>query len=360
LLLEFRNEDHEIQVDGTVYKITPFGTFIYMPEEEDRVDELILTLQNGGKINEFEKDDYFYEVEQGICRYDTFKEVQEQTTEYAAEIPGPSNTSNPGSYEDIALHVITNKHTVVGKFLQNTFGFSASYSREFSSRRRIKLEFSSPNYILFSYINVKVRFQKKNWIGWSTTECEQLVLGWDGITYSFKNPIPMPQPGSQNNNNWGNYNPNWTRAEINPPASNKTYLALSIPEFKINITDSWSIDCSPSLSIKQKELNQAYKSAFTWLKGKLAPTENKDFLAIIPDPNTVIIGPEEFLRTNAECTSKTFDWSVGLFKFNWNMSSSIGYSNFNVKPMGFSIKNASIYGKAYCDGRWLGIRIEKR
>ena len=42
------------------------------------------------------------------------------------------------------------------------------------------------------------------------------------------------------------------------------------------------------------------------------------------------------------------------------MSSNVGYQNFNIKPTGFTIKNAVVYGKAYCDGRWLGIRIEKR
>lgn len=361
--IEFKlllNEDNEIEVDGTVYKITKHGTFIYIPEKDYIVNQLVEDLDAGNPISEKQKEGYLYDVEPGVLRYDTFREAKENTVEMEID---PSEIYQEISYnpatgitEDISTHVIKDKHTIVGEFLQNTFGFSSSYTRKFSDSRRIKVKFSCPNFILFSYINAKVKYQKKNWIGWSGTNCEKLVLGWDGITYSFKNPFPLP---NNNTTNPGGYNPNWSRAEINPPATNKTYLSLYIPGFDLKLTDKWTISFYPNLYVSEKHLNQAYKAAFKWLKTQLAPSETREYVSIIPNNKLILIGPEEFVANNEEVISKTFDYSIGLFKFNWNMSGSIGISNFSVKPMEFSIKNASIYGKAYNGSKCLGVRIEK-
>ena len=335
------NDKREIEVENTVYRITPYGTFMFMPQLKSKVDSIILILEAGGQINETQKETYLFEVLSGIYRYDTFKEMEEQTVEVGSPDTIPASTLKSAVTEDIEVHTIANKHTIVGKFLQNTFGFSASFERNFESKRRVKLKFQSPNFILFSYITIKIEMQKKNWIGWSGTECQQLKLGWDGISYKFKNPVTIPNSFATKKSD----PTTWRTGQIQPPASNKTYFTVEISDYSFSLTD--------------KEVAKGFKAGFDWVRSKLSPTVKKDDIAVITNPNDVYVSSESFTSDNSESISKTLDWSVGLFVFKWNMNSSVGVSNFNVKPMGFTIQNASIFGMAKYNDKWLGIRIEK-
>jgi hypothetical protein len=246
--------------------------------------------------------------------------------------------------QDIEVHTIVNKHTIVGGWLQDTFGFTASYTRKFNSNRRVKVSFASPNFILFSYITISIKMQKKNWIGWSGTNASELILGWDGITYTFNNQLPIP-PNANPHQTWQSLNPNWTAYEMNPPKSNKTYITFHLNNYQFNLT--------------AKEVAKGYKLAFNYLKGLLSPIVPTDNLAIISNPTQITISREDFVVTNKSEIVKTLDYSIGLFKFTWNMSGSVSPSNFTVKPMSFTIKNASLFGMAKYGDKWLGIRIEK-
>jgi hypothetical protein len=240
----------------------------------------------------------------------------------------------------MVVHTIHRK-TVVGKFLQDVFGFSASYDREFNSKRRVKLKFQSPNYLLFSYIRVEVEMQKKNWIGWSETDCEELRLGWDGIHYKFNNPIPMNsmiKPTKLNPNSW-------LYGSLQPPASKKTYLTIYISDFEFSFTS--------------KEVAKIFKVGFDWVRKQLSAPNKSSDIAILTNPNEIFVSEEHFSKSNGSSIAKTFDFSVGLFVFKWNMNSPVDVGNFSLKSMGFDIKTASIYGMAKYDGRWLGVRIEK-
>lgn len=352
------NSQNEIEVEGTIYKITEYGTFICSIHKYDYLNAIIEKYENNENVQESVIEGYLYKIEDGILRYDTFGETEKNTIEYNAYM---EDDSNPASdrvsriEEEIETKVIKDRHTIVGGFIQDTFGFSASYEREFSSSRRVKVKFSSPNFVLFSYINAKVKFQKKNWIGWSETNCEQLVLGWDGINYSFKSPFSKPTPivtDPLSNN------PSW-HAKIKVPASNKEYFALDLPEFNfVVIEDKFVLNYDFDLRIREKDLSKAYKAAFNWLKRKANAGQETQFAAI-PNQTELLVGPEEFIERNQSEISKTFDYTIGVITFKFNPNTTVGISNFDVKPLSFSMKYASIYGKAYNDGRWLGLRIEK-
>ncbi|WP_333820243.1 hypothetical protein [Ohtaekwangia sp.] len=95
------NENHEVQVEGTLYKITPYGTYICTPEKRDRVNEILATLL----LNNFEltpinrtipgeqkQSENMYFVEPGIYRLDSFNDTQKvEITASDSEAQGLSN-----------------------------------------------------------------------------------------------------------------------------------------------------------------------------------------------------------------------------------------------------------------------------
>jgi hypothetical protein len=337
------NAENAIQVENTVYRITPYGTFVYLIDKEVEANEKISNYYEDVEVDETEKSKYLYEIEEGIFRYDTFGEMQDNTNEYNVEnyVVAPLNSSP--NEQDVEVHTIVNNHTIVGQWWQGLFGFTASYTRNFSSSNRVKVAFSSPNFILFTYITISIKMQKKNWIGWSGTNASELILGWDGITYNFNNPIPIPL----NANPYQTWQPNplWTAYEMYPPKSNKTYIGFNLANFQLNLTS--------------KEVAKGYKAAFNYLKGLLSPQVPTENLAIIYNPNETTFSREDFVALNQNEIVKTLDWATCIFRFSWNMSGSVGANNFTVVPSSFTIKNASIFGMAKYGDKWLGIRIEK-
>lgn len=179
--------------------------------------------------------------------------------------------------------------------------------------------------------------------------CDKMVLGWDGITYDFNTPIPVPQNG--NTNPWDTRYENWAKESLNNlPVTNKTYLAFSIPGFS-----------TKQIKVTSNDVAKMYKAIFDWLKEKIDPTIKQDYLAIIPNPNEIILSKEEFLENNVSKIGKTFDFTIGQLTFSWNMEGKVTIKNFSVDPtMGFTIKSASLYGVAFYNNRWLGVRIEKK
>ncbi len=140
------NNKGEVQVDSTVYRITPKGTFMYLPDKENKVDRVVSELEKGNTIIETQQKPYLYKVDDGVYRYATFVEARDNTIEYS-EGGGSArgnNNSSTTSTNDIETHIITQE----GKF-----GFIASFKRYFDSHRRIKFKFSAPNFYLFIYLH---------------------------------------------------------------------------------------------------------------------------------------------------------------------------------------------------------------
>ncbi|VAW29866.1 hypothetical protein MNBD_BACTEROID07-584 [hydrothermal vent metagenome] len=146
------NDKDEIQVENTVYRITPNGTFMYVPNKENQVDQLAKKLESGNTIPETQQKPYLYKVDDGIYRYATFEEARDNTIEYSGGYGGNSGGNNNSSVtitKDIETHVISVEQTALGKL----FGFSSSFKRYFDSKHRIKFKFSAPNFQLFTYVN---------------------------------------------------------------------------------------------------------------------------------------------------------------------------------------------------------------
>ncbi len=338
------NDKGEVQVGNSVYRITPNGTFMYLPAKENQVDQLTKKLESGNSIPETQQKPYLYKVDDGVYRYATFVEANDNTIEYSGGYGGSSggnNNSSANSTKDIETHIITQE----GKL-----GFNASYIRYFDSQRRIKVKLSAPNFVIFTYLGVKVKFQKKNWIGWSKTKCDKIVLGWDGITYNLSEPIPIPQTGNSNVNPWNNTYENWAHSLVDLQPVNHTYLVFSIPGFS-----------TKQVKIISNDLAKIYKAIFDWLKGKVNPnTIKKNSLAIMPNPNEIILGKTEIIKNNAEKIERTFDITTATVGYNGSLDGGGGHLTVVQPVKTIKVPSASVYGMVYYNNKWLGVRIEKK
>lgn len=347
------NEDKEIEVDGFIYKVDEYGTFYGPSEKLEEIDSIISKLDNskvsilpGEKVA-----DKLYQVSDDIYLYDSFNynepdEIGNSTE--IIEIPDASVSSGGSTspYGDIVTYKFEAK-TLAGKAIENLFGRSRAHNREFNSNRRIRVNFYNVNYVVYSAIGVNVKYQKKNWIGWSKTECSEMRWGWDGFEYSFKLPHPMP---------------------ISGPAPVRTqYTYVPGVKAKLAFTANFgNYRCSTSINLVEK-LDQRLLKWWSLLEKRYAPdavemrkNQLKQFREIFRDSVTVDVDRYEEIKYNCESVSKVFDWGTCETSIDFISGSSwVLQPGLKNNALSFDVDKALFYGIAKCNGRYKGVRIKK-
>ncbi len=380
LIEEMLNENMEVEIQGIIYKVTPYGTFVVT---RDHYPQLIKILEEHKALNEDLKNstlyskstgDNLYEIGEEIYLYDTFaiknpeaqlrgfppvREEGEGSGGLGPTTPNYSAQIENRDYSSLPL-INFGAKTIVGKWLEEVLGRNEVFEGEFSDDRRVKVSLHNTNFVFIKSLGIKVEFQKKNWIGWSGTNCEQLRLGWEGIEFKKKNNAPIePQTilgtpvDFSGNPDWDTTLPPW----VKPPS---TYVQFDLLDYKIKIN-------------KTKSFQEGVKELYDLAKEKLGskPTLNDKSKVIAWGDEartqvTFIGGPEEEVRYNVEEIDRNFARVVDVIV---SVPSSSSYSailkaviatfSASNKADQIELVGASIYGVAKCDGKWLGARIDK-
>lgn len=347
------NEDKEIEVDGYVYKIDEYGTFFGPSDKLAEIDTIIKELDESeasalpGEIVA----DKLYRISDEVYLYDSFSynapdEIGNSTEFIEITDPTAASGGSISPYGDIVTYKFEAK-TLAGKAIEALFGRSRAHNREFKWNRRIRVNFYNVNYIVYSAIGVNVKYQKKNWIGWSTTECEELRWGWDGFQYSFKLPYPMPTTGPA------------------PVQTQYTY----VPGIKAKLAftaNFWNYRYSTSINLVN-ELNQRLIRWWGLLEERYAPdavemrkNQLNQFREIFPDKVIVDVDRYEEIKYNCESISKVFDWGTCEVSINFISGNSwVLHPGLKDNALSFDVSKASFYGIAKCDGHYKGVRIMK-
>lgn len=290
-----------------------------------------------------------YEIENGIYLYDSQRIMEPLDDIYLDDDSGgsessESSTSSTNPFENISWHNF-DAHTWVGTAFQALFGRTKAYTREFSSDRRIRVNFYSVDFKVYSGIGLNVKYQKKNWIGWSKTECEELTWGWEGIEYHYKLNYSS-FPGSQTP----------VRKEYSgvPAIKNKKALTINFLEHEIDVPYEDGIKAA---------INFLYKKAESWLAPnaiELREAELAQFREIWPDKVKVVIAPYHETKNNVESFSKNFDWGTCEISLTFGNGSGfwdiVGLANTSTN---FDVKKIRIYGIAKKGSTYKGIGIKK-
>lgn len=373
-----------ICVEGRLYKITEQGTFsvdtckadLLKISIEEFDPEIKQSMQTGQSIS----------LNNDVIFTNSFSETNINSSEFQLiEKPVDDNTTKPEStesYTDNSFHTSYNvntyewkNHSVVQKLLDWLRGKDVSRENKFNKNRRVQVSVFDVNYAFYASAGIKVKMQKrKKFLGipyWKLEKAEKIVIGFnalDGImkynnprSYSSINPTMGTQwnaftgalNGIQSKFFYGMYNDlafikDWTNEII-----------CLIPEI-LPGDNNW----------KDKIGNELYKAPANAVYAKLKSLENKYIYSpikrcIMPtDPKMAYLvwgnSSTEFnkehpyitgVREYSNCKSKSviFDRSFGFSIINHGVSGFL--------PSEFDIKKLDVFGAAYYDNQWKGIRF---
>lgn len=409
------NEKGEIQVDSTIYKVTKFGTFMIPSNKLEKLNAIISlwnskssTTQNTVQstkgatttltgFSPYEDtnltllDDGFYFIEPNIYLYDSYgytngnepnfydnddynsginsqdylanftNEPVEYTNVWSNLIGGiPYNNTLAGPNEDYIYNNLDTytlgAKTWAGKLFESIRGRDEIHTVNFSSDNRVRVNFYDANYIIYSALGVSVKLQKKNWLGWSKTNADELRIGWDVIQYDagWGLNFSPPQVG------WINPNNSVSHYNVDIPGTSHKFELFDLKLAGIRVQPI--IDYNTN-KLKQQGIKFLYDQA----QNRLSFQERQDltnkpfaFLTypeVFNDKRIVTVGRDEERTINNDKMDKTFDWRTGTLRLTFNSSG--GFSPSGEIEKDFELSSASVYGVAKYANQWKGIRIVK-
>lgn len=187
----------EMEVERKIVKITPEGTFIVPKQNEQLLIDFLDSKPDFDKIrsgcvnktctldgniryiNTFEQkeDDYT------LLSAGNYSELDDDyfDDDYEEKFGGNTRSSSgEPNFNDFSVFS-ANRHTVIGKLIENIIGSSKTHTINYNSKRRIRGSFYFYNYGVYSEIGVKGWTDKKNWIGWSKIASAELRVGWRNV-----------------------------------------------------------------------------------------------------------------------------------------------------------------------------------
>ncbi|MGJ1197674.1 hypothetical protein ACR777_15925 [Sphingobacterium spiritivorum] len=388
IIEEIVNNELEIEVENIIYKITPYGTLFSPKDNYDRMTQVVeefsmdrLTMYDAINYDIYENplstEDDIYEVAPGVLLYDTYEVVKTKdevpnsnsSTNDVIKVAASANINNTdvnnGEYSSLPV-IKYGKHTFLGKIWSGIFGGANNevYTANFSNKRRIKVSLYNRNYIFRKVIGLRVKTQKKNWIGWSTTAADEIRLGWDGISFTKDDKITPANPWDAMQKVLEPYrasqfqpNPDWD------PLQRPTPL-----KYEFNLLGSGvSLDLS-------RGFQQATKLVYDQTKrflNKNIPKNQTSTVSLWLDSQlktpVIIAGPNEIRATNKEelimeldsYTDFVFSFSIGANgNINWTKTA-LNTVDKSKNASKIVMQYASIYGVARFGNTWKGAVIEK-
>ncbi len=364
------NENHEIQVEGTLYKVTPYGTYICIPEKRDRVNEILaslflnnfeLTPMNRAIPGEQKQSENMYFVEAGIYRLDSFNDSQKiEIINSESETTGSSNGRETTNdllpqyiYDQFPTYNFDAK-TWAGSLLQDVFGRTKPHTEKFDSKHRVKVNFYNVNFGVYASAGINVKTQRKGWTGiWRSDDAEELRLGWDGLIIDLMLPN-APQPNIPTVD-FGKVK----LGDINFATHSISVAGYTIPKGKINDALNGVLEGQ-----FRNALNEIYNYAFiTLAPGQFQYKEDyvKMFRVVYPDRIKLVFGKYEVAENNTNSISKVFDWNAGL-TVKWKPNgTSVDTQDFSASgsATAYKIISGSVYGAGKHDNIWKGARVDK-
>lgn len=179
----------EVQMNDTIYRINHNGTYYYTKEKAEEFNNIYQKDSIGTLIGE-----NLYKLADGIYRYKTFPDAVQ-----TEEVDFPDNQSDDcWDQEELSTRAIpepnydnfpifkADRHTWLGKIWQSLFGNDKYYDVKLSKKRKVRGRLYAYHYVCYSESGVTGMMEKKNWIGWSKTQADELRIGWSNIVLAAK------------------------------------------------------------------------------------------------------------------------------------------------------------------------------
>jgi len=380
------NEELEVGVAGTIYKVTPYGTMMASVDNYDKM-KAIVARYNMDEIHMGDQidmsvfanptgDEGYYALSPEVLLYDTHEIVKNEEPDSEDPLQTPFISSirpseklaaaprgsmnfweiNDGIYTSLPVRRY-GRHTILGKFWSSLWGKSEVYSAKFNKKRRMKVKLYAKNFVIYKSVGASVEMQKKNWIGWSGVRAEELRLGWDGISFSFldntvpANPWEVMQKALDSYKKTGN--PDWSSLDRPNPIS----LEFNLLDYDVKL------DLSRGF---QQGVYTLFNETRSRLRKEVPKDRNTTLIAWLNRHRNipvVIAGPNEIRVYNEKSIDLTFYSGVSMF-FSYNSNSGWVKNAYNSASGSHNLgraelQYASLHGVARYGNQWKGTVIEK-
>ena len=372
-----------ICVENRLYKITELGTFSvdinkqYLLEETiNRINSTIIDSLKAGESITLQNDVTFTKTfsDENISSSNMVVLEELDTNKIVTKASNNPYVNSFHNDYNVKSYVWKN-HGFFKKIFDFLRGKDVSKENEFSSNRRVQVSVFDVNYAFYASAGIKVKMQKrKRFLGipyWKSEKAEKLVIGFNGLdgVMKYNNPQNYSSINPSANKQWGTF----TGTLNNIPSkfyyglySNLSFIkdwtnsiVCLIPEIRPG-DNKWKDNiCNKLYETPAKLVYNQLKSLenkyiYNPIKRKITPTE--PMVAYFVWGNTSISFDKEHpyitgIKEYSNCKSKSviFDRSFG---FSINNRSVSGFL-----PSEFDIKQLDVFGAAYYDKQWKGIRF---
>lgn len=356
------NKDGEILINDTVYKITTNGTYYYPLNKRDEFENLF---QRNPFMIGTSLSGRLYKISDDIYRYDTFadkREFEENKSNETSTINASPNRVCYGANPDYSVFItqdVTHEN-VLHLIAKNLFGKHFEPTENFSrNKRRVRGTFYDYNYIIKHQVGVKAWTDKKNWIGWSKTEADEIRIGWEDVLLVTKIPDNYSVSMGKINNLLESKDEYFYYPGTNARVNTRTFVISDIEQTKL-----------------KKLLDKGAKAVFEWLKERyklsMTPSQWDNIQAAMIVSRTHIyqvIKNEDVTKFKIEEFNRTFakQITVGIELNQNSFSGSFPAVAVNiikgvVKGTTSQVYPTAIGGKVHIAARfgneWRGMNIE--
>ena len=184
------NDAYELEVDGEVYKYTKEGVYkvakksvntLYKHLQEKlppTTAKLLSTCENHFATQDYENtySGYnSYEISDGLVYFEECGGSGSSSGSGSGSGSGTGNTSPATPAWQVYLNNLEYCRNGNG----DIFGHNNVCISKFNSSYRIKSKYWHENYLFFRSAGLKIKHQKKGWLGWHSKKTDELRLGFD-------------------------------------------------------------------------------------------------------------------------------------------------------------------------------------
>lgn len=352
------NKHGELEVADWIVKVTPNGTYKFKKTAEAEFYDLYL---KNPTMKGVQIDSVTYQITNDILFYDTFKEddsfyTEEIFSESEQELSTPYiSTRSIGAQPDFNSFPTfsADRHTVVGKWIQSIIGAKKNHTLKYetNSKRRLVGSFYSYNYGVYVENGAKGETEKKNLIGWSGTESDELRVGWRNVLLTTK----MDKTASDLIKGLNQYKASPIQyADIPGTMYRMNLKTLTIPGYDAS---KWEKEIGKGVKAGIEYLKKQYdknnQSEIEKAQALLIAAENT-FYIIIKNENVVKYNCERYVHVFSK--QPKFMIVINPFNFVASITQSAVQSNDLNAP---TLKEGEIYVCAKFGNEWQGMKIVK-
>lgn len=245
----------------------------------------------------------------------------------------------------------------VSGFFKGFFGAYNSAFKYFSKDRKLNLNFYDQNYIIYSNIGTKLKFQKKVLGIWWNVKAEEMYHGWETMWIDYELPNIVTSYFPTNIMTQKPSIPTYITAPITQAQVNRVLLHLPFGNYDIKEKD---LAKAFKLALqKAKAIYEASKDPSTLPISGQEPgiyTYQKKTLGIIYGPNCMHVFDKK--STSSKFFSKWFPCA-------FSVSAEVSNGTFKIVKINIDpndhveLRQGSCYGAIKYNGKWLGARIKK-